>query len=442
VKSSEVIGKSNYSLIDVQIFSVNKEQWWTTFNDDQLNALITEVLKNNQDLNIAQINIEKVNELVSLNEKSNQPQAELNGIAQKQQLSEHGFYPSPLGGSIIEFGQLSLKGNLHLDFFGKNSSLLQEKKYQKEAISLNKEALELALSIQTVKLYGYWQYLNTQDNLIDEQIKNQEKLVQLAKAKLANGLTKVDEVLNMQNGLDALKNAQLDITTNKKTTLDQLSKLVGKTDNHIVLDGKEFLTNFEKVLPPQSISSSVVVNKPEVKYYLFNILAQEEKIKSLKADFYPSFALTGEVGLQKIGFSNFLNTSNLFANIGPAVNLPILDAGRISSNYKIAGMDLNIFVENYNKAVVNSYYDLNSQLFTTKQTYQSMSNQDKIFKNNTKQFILIKSAHDLGKVSFYEKIQKENDYLNQKKQNINTHFMYFNSQVDLINSMGGIAKNN
>jgi outer membrane protein TolC len=338
IRLANSIGKSEYSLLDNQIFNIEQDKWWTVFNDKQLNSIIDEILENNKDLIISQLNIEKIDELISLNQKNNDPQAELSGVAQKQQLSEHGFYPPPLAGSLIDFSQVSLRGNLNLDLFGKNSALVQEKKYQKEALSLNKKAIELALSIQAVKLYGYWHYLNEQEKIIAEQIVYQEKIINLAKAKLSMGLTKIDETLITQNTLESLKNAQIDITTNKKTTIDQLSKLVGKADSKIEIYEKDFLSTFGTVEPPKSINSSVITNKPEIGFYLFNIYAQQENLKSLKTDFYPSVALTGEVGLQKIGFSNLLNSGNLFANLGPAIRLPILDAGRITANYKIAGI--------------------------------------------------------------------------------------------------------
>jgi membrane protease subunit (stomatin/prohibitin family) len=92
--------------------------------------------------------------------------------------------------------------------------------------------------------------------------------------------------------------------------------------------------------------------------------------------------------------------------------------------------------------VINAYYDLNSQLFTTKQTFELMNNQNKVFKNDMKQLGLVISSYQIGKISFYDLLMKKNEHLNRKKQTINTHFMYFNSQIDLINGMGGTIKTN
>ena len=36
------------------------------------------------------------------------------------------------------------------------------------------------------------------------------------------------------------------------------------------------------------------------------IKAQESRLKALKADFYPQFSITGQAGLQSIGFNNLL----------------------------------------------------------------------------------------------------------------------------------------
>ena len=423
----------------IQLFdtSIKRNEWWKVFQDEQLNSLVTEVLENNKDLSIAQLNLEKVGESINYQQSFSNPQIDFNGSAKRERLSESSFYPPPLGGSIINYGQIGFNGFINLDLFGKNSSLIQEKKYQQEALNLNKEALEFALSIQTIKLYGYWNYLKNLESTLNKQLLEQELVVKMAQDRLDQGFSIKSELLDAENLLKTFKNDKTALQLNQKIVINELSKLIGKTIIDLSITPSNLLSQISKIEPISKIDSKIIENKPDIKYYLFNIYAQREKMEALKADFYPSIALSGQLELQKIGFSNLLKFGNIFSAIGPSFNLPILDAGRITSNYKIGGIDLNIFIENYNKAVINAYYDLDTEIYKNKISHQVLYNQLTKQFNEQEKFNIVEKKSSLGKVSQYELINHHIAYLSSTKETMNAQLYYFNQHIDLMNSMGG-----
>ena len=72
------------------------------------------------------------------------------------------------------------------------------------------------------------------------------------------------------------------------------------------------------------------------------------------ADFYPNINLTAAIGFQALGLSNLFTADALTMGAGPAIHLPVFDAGKIRAGYARATADLDASVADYNAAVVGA----------------------------------------------------------------------------------------
>jgi multidrug efflux system outer membrane protein len=417
---------------------IQTEKWWQTFHDMQLDALIDQVLKNNSDMKIAQLNVEKSQQQIQLARSAWLPEVDAGASLQREKLSENGLYPPPLGGSTINFSQLDLETSYTFDFFGQVSSLVKQADNQKEGLILKEKYLQLNLANQAVKLYGYWQYLNEQQTLLTEQQELASNIVSLSEKRLTLGSGLKEDVLAAQNNL---KNIQISVAQNQqniKLTEDSLQQLAGTYDVSNLSKNTAILQNLKA--PIDSVSSNTVKDRPDVAFYLSSIEAQRNYLKSLKADFYPTISISGQVGFQKIGIGQLLRASNIFTDIGPSVSLPIFDSGRIKGNYKVAGVDLNIIVEQYNQAVMKSFYDINDNLYKAKTNWAVLEKYDANFANQTQTYKLNEQRNKIGTMSNLDWSKTQVDYINAQIQDKTNQYDYFSTQVGLILSLGGVAQ--
>ena len=72
------------------------------------------------------------------------------------------------------------------------------------------------------------------------------------------------------------------------------------------------------------------------------------------ADFYPDINLAALAGFQAIGLSNLVTGNAFTMGLGPAVHLPIFDAGKLRAQYARATADLDLAVSDYNGAVLGA----------------------------------------------------------------------------------------
>jgi outer membrane protein TolC len=189
---------------------------------------------------------------------------------------------------------------------------------------------------------------------------------------------------------------------------------------------------------PTYYTASVITERPDVKYYLYTIQAQEEQLKALKTDFYPNITIDGSIGFESITPNLLFSKSSLFATIAPTLKLPIFDSGRITSNYKLAGLDLNTFIENYNQTVSSSIRDVNDNLYKLKNEELLLKSTLDIYENKKTIFKSMNDRYEIGTISHYEFVQERDELLNEERVSNEQMFNRFNQQIDLINSLGGI----
>jgi outer membrane protein TolC len=100
------------------------------------------------------------------------------------------------------------------------------------------------------------------------------------------------------------------------------------------------------------------------------------------ADFYPDINLAALAGFQAIGLSNLLTGNSFTMGVGPAIHLPIFDAGKIRAQYSGATAQLDVAVADYNGAVLNA----------VKQTADAMTQVKYLAGERTDQQVALDSA--------------------------------------------------
>lgn len=439
-------GKINYSL--KENFEFKSNHWWEAFHDENLNNLMSIVLKNNKDVAIAKLNLEKSDEQIKLAKANKHVSADLNGSFEAQHidlLSHPSAQFQSIDNSYANIGQLGLSASYNFDLFNKYSSLINEQKTQKAGLQLKEQYTELSLSTQTLKLYIYYQFLIEEKENLLKQKTNLTELKNLELANIKIGKDIPEKSINFNEALRVNENDLQINQENEQITLSSLSQLANAhtqddrdklstyLSNHV---DKIILSN--EMFVPQQINSDTIKNRPDVAYYLTTIEAQKDELKSLKADFYPSFSIKGTASLEYINLQDFLSATALMQSITPSFTLPILDSGRITSNYKIAGVDLKIFTQQYNQALLNAYYDVNQNLIKEKTQKSSLEIQSRTLKDDKVLLDNITIRKQIGKASLLDYQNQYNNYLKSELNYKKQAFNFATSQVELINSLGGM----
>lgn len=89
--------------------------------------------------------------------------------------------------------------------------------------------------------------------------------------------------------------------------------------------------------PPPTLPSALLLNRPDIVSAAANLRAEDADLAAAARRRFPSFGLSGAVGLLAYGLGNLFDTGSLVGSLGATIAGPLLDFGRIEA--EIAGAE-------------------------------------------------------------------------------------------------------
>ncbi|OWW20972.1 hypothetical protein AYR66_17355 [Noviherbaspirillum denitrificans] len=334
------------------------------FGDAQLDRLIDHALASSPTLSAAQTRIARARAAAALADATHSPQ--VNGAldASYGLQPENYLIPKPplgKGGEYVSQGQASINFGMDLDLWGRNAALIHAAENQLKAAEFDHAAARLALTTSIARAYAQLagQY-DLQDVLL-ATLSQRQNIRTLIDKRVASGLDTKVEVKQADTNVAALKIELEQLATAMKVTRLQLAALAG--------DMPAAAENIERpamrataVNVPATLPLNLLGRRPELAAQRARIAAATDDADAAKAQFYPNINLNAMFGFQAIGLGRLLDAGSFTNSVGPAIRLPIFDAGRLRANYAGKISEIDAAIAQYNQSVLNAAQDVSEQL--------------------------------------------------------------------------------
>jgi NodT family efflux transporter outer membrane factor (OMF) lipoprotein len=83
------------------------------------------------------------------------------------------------------------------------------------------------------------------------------------------------------------------------------------------------------------LPSDLARRRPDIRQAEANLHAATAEIGVAISDYFPQLTLTAAGGYQSVGLSRLIETASRFASIGPAIELPIFEGGRLRATVRL-----------------------------------------------------------------------------------------------------------
>ncbi|GAB3551573.1 efflux transporter outer membrane subunit [Noviherbaspirillum agri] len=340
------------------------DAWWTAFGDAQLDRLIDHALSNSPSLAGAQARIAHAQAAAGIARAADRPQ--VNGAldASYGRQSENYLVPKPplgKGGEYVSQGLAAVNFGLDLDLWGRNAALIRAAGKQLQAAEFDHAAARLALTTSIARAYLQLagQY-DLQDVLLST-LKQRQDIRRLVDQRVANGLDTQVEVKQADTNVAALKVELEQLATAMKVTRLQIAALAGDMPSAADSISRP-ATRPAAAQVPASLPLDLLGRRPELAAQRARIAAATGDAEAAKAQFYPNINLNAMIGFQAIGLDRLLDAGSFTNSIGPAIRLPIFDAGRLRANYAGKMSDVDAAIAQYNQSVLNAAQEVSEQL--------------------------------------------------------------------------------
>ena len=335
---------------------IEQEAWWELFQDPVLDALVETARRNNNNLEIAGIRVLEAQAQLGIATGLQYPQVQV--------AAGEATYLSPPDNSGVTSGywQLGLgaTASWEIDFWGRFRRGIESADAAFLASIAAYDQAQVLLTATVVDLYTVIRATEEQLRISHDNVAIQQRSFDIAQVLFENGQ---DSELDMQQAQTLLLSTQATVP-GLEVALAQarnaLSTLLGLPPGSV----KDMLAEGSGIpaLPDEvaiGIPADMLRRRPDVRQAEYLARAQNARIGLAKADLYPSFSLTGSIGLASntagdADFGDLFSSDALTWSVGPSFVWPFLNYGRIKNNVRVQDARLQQALVAYRETVLQA----------------------------------------------------------------------------------------
>jgi NodT family efflux transporter outer membrane factor (OMF) lipoprotein len=336
--------------------------WADQFGDAQLKALLEEALKGSPTIAQARARIAGAQAYADTAKASTLPRVDADYSLTRQQFSGTAAVPPPYAGTWQTQNSALLTASYDLDLWGKNRETLKAAVSQVQASEADAEAVKLTLATAVARTYNQLARLYVLRDIAQQEVERREQIDRITAGRIAIGLDTEVERKTAQANLATARSALAALDGSILTTRYQLAALMGEGPDRGLAIARPALGVGDEVRLPDNLPADLVSRRPDLVAARWRVDAITHEVKEAKAEFYPDINLTAAIGLDSFGFGRFLTAASRTASAGPAIHLPIFDAGELRAQLKGRYADFDDAVATYNQTLINALNGVATQL--------------------------------------------------------------------------------
>ena len=424
--------------LDNKAATLPDTDWWLALNDAQLNNLIQQAVANSPSLRASQARLALAQAQTAQRKAADGPQVGLEGSLQRQLFSANTIYPPPYGGTEYEMGTLQVGASWELDFFGKNSAALAAALGQSRAAEADLKAARGLLAAKVARSYYQLARIDAQRRTAQRTLAVREALKSLVSDRLKAGL---DTQLELEQSQGALPDVQLQLeqlSEQKELTLNALAALTAQPRAALQtqLASIPDLTQIPVPAQPKALPLNLLGARSDIAAARWRIEAAQKDVQAAKASFYPNIDLTAYLGFSSIGFDKLLTSKSSQWGVGPAINLPLFDSGRLRAQLGSKTADLDAAVESYNAQVLEAVHEVSDQLTTAQSVQRQQAQQAAASQSAEHGLEIAQSRLKAGLATQLATLQAELPVLAQQRNATELAARALDNRVQLLHAIG------
>ncbi len=438
---------NSYQIAADSAKNIAKIKWREYFTDHNLVALIDTALKNNQELNIVLQEIMIANNEVRARKGDYLPFVDI-GVGYG--VNRQGRYTA--GGAadenvpIIE-GQknpaplqnynLGLYATWEVDIWKKlrNAKKSAYLKYLSSVEGRNFMVTNLVAEIAN----SYYELvaLDNELGVLNQNIEIQSNA--LRTVKLQKESAKVTELAVRRFEAQVLHIRSLAFKISQKIieTENRINFLLGRYAQPIPRDSQSFNT----FVPPtilDGIPAQLLANRPDIKQAELELAATKLNVQIARANFYPSLRLTAGLGLEAFQADYLIKApESILYGIAGGLASPFVNRNAIKAMYLNANSKQIQAVYNYERRILNAYFEVLNQLNNSKNLKSSYDLQAKQVEELNRSVNISNDLFLAARADYMEVLLTQRDALDSKFDLIETKAQQLHVFVNVYRALGG-----
>jgi len=411
--------------------------WAKQFGDPQLPKLIDEALEGNPTIAQAQARIAKASSYIESSKSALYPKANASYSWTRELYSANALFPPPYGGTWYSENNALASASWDLDLWGKNRQRLAQAFSAEKAAEADMQQARITLASSVARTYNQLAQLYALRDIAAREIDNRKTIGTITNGRVVAGLdTNVER--ETANGNIATSQANLSqIEGQIETVRYQLGALLGKGPDRGLQIAQPALNPVARITLPDNLPADLVSRRPDIVAARWQVEAEMHDVKEAKAEFYPDVNLAAGFGFDAFGWGKFLNFTSRQAQLGPAIHLPIFDAGALRAQLKGRYADFDLDVANYNQTLIGAFQDVATQVSSIRSADKQLIDAQHALDASTKAWQLAVIRYKAGLSEQLQVLNADQNRLAAEQTVTNLKAQRSDEQMALIKALGG-----
>lgn len=423
VDSPEKFGLNNDTTASTTI------DWWTLFNNSELDTLIRIALENNHNLLQAARSVEQANFQLSIQKLNLLPQFSANGSATR------GNYLGAKTDNINNGFVIGAQASWDLDFWGKYRRLSESARAQLLASEYGLASIQIELVASVARTY--FQLLEYRESLYISQstLSLRDSTLRVIKQRFDAGLVPEIDLNSAQIQRAAAAGSIPKYRILVQNTEGALAMLLGRYPGSFQVGGKMV----EMTTPPEipaGLPSQLLERRPDVLFAEQQLVAQNAMIGVARSNQLPSISLTGFLGGASSQLSD-LTGNGIAWNAGGAILAPLFNWRQYANKVKVEKSKYEASVLAYQQAALQAFIDVENSLNEVANLKLQQSAVEEQAIAAMKTLKLASDRYDKGVASYIEYLDAQRQSYDAQLALANIRQQVLTAYVKLYQALGG-----
>ncbi len=427
------------------------DEWWSSFQDPELNSLIERAAGQNLDLKLALERVQEARAVRGIARAGYFPSVEANASATRLRgginqgvirTVPSSADPNARPSLISPFETNSFQGNLsaswELDVFGGVRRGVQAASADVVAAEENRRNVLVILWGDIGRVYAQLRGFQRRLEIANKNIKTQQDTLDLTTVRAKAGLATELDVSRAAAQLESTRAVVPTLLGGIDVSIHRLSVLLGEEPGAL-------RSELERTNPIPSggpdvevgLPSDLLKRRPDIRRAEAQLAAATARIGEAKADLFPRFVLTGAAGRQATQLHDLTLGAGNFFSAGPGVSLPLFTGGRIRSNIAVQTSRQRAALISYQAAILNSLEEVQNALVNYSQEQERRDRLNRAVEQSQLAAVLATEQYRAGLVDFLSVLEAERELYASEDQFVQSQTSVTTNVIALYRALGG-----
>lgn len=411
------------------------DDWWTAFDDPDLNRLVTQGLDGNLSLRASYQRLRQARAVADRQRAGLFPSLDATAGAERQESDSAGATAFSSGrstrGTTFSAG---LSASYEVDLWGRVQSLSEAEALRASATLADYQAAAISLSGEIASTWFQLVEQRAQRALAETQLKTNQTVLTVIESRFATGQSGSADVLRQRQLVSASGERRSSIAGEVSVLQHQLAVLLGRSPGQASLPDSKSLPPLPP-LPDTGVPADLVQRRPDLQQAWRLIQAADQDVAAAITNRFPRISIDASFSTQANNASDLFD--NWLATLAGNLLVPLVDGGQRRAEVRRTEAALEALIQEYGQAVLTAIREIEDALAREQQQTRSLESLEEQIQYADTAYRQLRNQYLNGAVSYIEVLNALQDRQELQRAVLNTRQQLLTTRVMLYRAIAG-----